>query len=577
MRTLESNSRHFFYYYELSTRNSQNGVMDQLGYVYDELNGHKRNNRLLQVTDAVDGTTLPDDIDSQPENNYSYDELGNLTANQQDHIASITWTPGGKIEKITRTTGAHSLPDLEFAYDAAGNRTMKLVKPRSNGTLLGESQWSYTFYVRDAQGNQLATYQQGGTNPLELGEFSLFGSDRLGTLTVDQTLSSIDFTQPVAYSLGHRQYELKNHLGNVLATVSGYKNTTTNTASLLTATDYYPFGSPMPGRVFENGYRFGFQGQEKDDEITGVFGSNLSFDFRIYDSRIGRFLSNDPLGKLYPWNSPYSFSENDVIRAIDLEGAEKYFITNFYNEFGEVTKTKIRTFHYNNKILDAGFKSNNTNEIAIIFHLNENDNTQRAPKQFSSDIVNYNVVFNDQIPSQRLIKDFGGFINGNDQKLFDEVEILEYSYSWHKPFSASRIEKGDKLIAYNLFKGGTNTFYDEKWVSGQVQNIVEYMKRNKNATITIKGHTGSSEGTDPEGIDTNYDISTSINGSNTFVIFEGKGYTATHGGLMDLRSATIKSLLVKRGIDSSRIKTERGQHFNKDSNRRVTIKILPFK
>ncbi|HAN00470.1 MAG TPA: hypothetical protein DCQ26_17900 [Marinilabiliales bacterium] len=345
MRTLESNSRHFFYYYELSTRNSQNGAMDQLGYVYDELNGHKRNNRLLQVTDAVDGATLPDDIDSQPENNYTYDELGNLTANQQDHIASITWTPGGKIEKITRTTGAHSLPDLEFAYDAAGNRTMKLVKPRSNGILVDESQWSYTFYVRDAQGNQLATYQQGGTNPMELGEFSLFGSDRLGTLTVDQTLNSIDFTQPVAYSLGHRQYELKNHLGNVLATVSGFKNTTTNTASLLTATDYYPFGSPMPGRVFDNGYRFGFNGKETDSEWSGQHGATYDYGFRIFDSRIAKFLSVDPLTKSYPWYTPYQFAGNTPIQALDLDGLEILDYRSMFH-LSDATALKVTDVYY---------------------------------------------------------------------------------------------------------------------------------------------------------------------------------------------------------------------------------------
>ncbi|MCK9208889.1 MAG: hypothetical protein M0P66_17395 [Salinivirgaceae bacterium] len=241
--------------------------MDQLGYVYDELNGHKRNNRLLQVTDAVDGSTLPDDLDSQPANNYSYDELGNLTANQQDHIANITWTPSGKIEKITRTTGTHSLPDLEFAYDAAGNRTMKLEKPRSNGAMLSESEWNYTWYVRDAHGNLLSTYQQDApTGELWLGEFSLIGSDRLGTLALNQPLGNISFTQPVAYSLSNRQYELKNHLGNVLATVSGYK-TPTGTG---TGTDYYPgvypdfFGSSiMPGRALATGTGSASRGRKK--------------------------------------------------------------------------------------------------------------------------------------------------------------------------------------------------------------------------------------------------------------------------------------------------------------------------
>ena len=45
---------------------------------------------------------------------------------------------------------------------------------------------------------------------------------------------------------------------------------------------------------------------------------------RIYDPRLGRFLSVDPLAKEYPWNSPYSFAENSPIQNIDLDGMEKF-------------------------------------------------------------------------------------------------------------------------------------------------------------------------------------------------------------------------------------------------------------
>ena len=77
-------------------------------------------------------------------------------------------------------------------------------------------------------------------------------------------------------------------------------------------------------KLCTGGYRFGFQGQEKDDEWTGQTGSHLAFKYRIHDARIGRFLSVDPLTMDYPWNSPYAFSENRVIDGIDLEGLEHY-------------------------------------------------------------------------------------------------------------------------------------------------------------------------------------------------------------------------------------------------------------
>ncbi|MEZ4826714.1 MAG: hypothetical protein R3C61_10545 [Bacteroidia bacterium] len=68
-------------------------------------------------------------------------------------------------------------------------------------------------------------------------------------------------------------------------------------------------------------YRFGFQNQETDPEIYGT-GNAVSYKYRVEDARLGRFLSVDPLSPEYPWNSPYAFSENRVMDAVELEGAE---------------------------------------------------------------------------------------------------------------------------------------------------------------------------------------------------------------------------------------------------------------
>ncbi|MFN5848875.1 MAG: RHS repeat-associated core domain-containing protein, partial [Chitinophagales bacterium] len=68
-------------------------------------------------------------------------------------------------------------------------------------------------------------------------------------------------------------------------------------------------------------YYFGFNGQEKDDEVYGE-GNAVSFKYRVHDARLGRFLSVDPLAHSYPWNSTYAFAENRVIDGIDLEGLE---------------------------------------------------------------------------------------------------------------------------------------------------------------------------------------------------------------------------------------------------------------
>jgi RHS repeat-associated protein len=105
-------------------------------------------------------------------------------------------------------------------------------------------------------------------------------------------------------------------------------NTPTDFVSLflpdvLAYNDYYPFGMLVPNRhESTDSYRYGFQGQEKDDEIKGDKGNSLNYTFRMHDPRAGRFLSLDPLAPQYPHNSPYAFSENRVIDGVELEGKE---------------------------------------------------------------------------------------------------------------------------------------------------------------------------------------------------------------------------------------------------------------
>jgi len=80
-------------------------------------------------------------------------------------------------------------------------------------------------------------------------------------------------------------------------------------------------GSVGSGYQYANkgGYRYGYQGYEKDNNIKGD-GNSLDFGARIYDPRLGRFLSLDPDMDLYPSWSPYSFAFNNPIRFVDKDG-----------------------------------------------------------------------------------------------------------------------------------------------------------------------------------------------------------------------------------------------------------------
>jgi RHS repeat-associated protein len=80
-----------------------------------------------------------------------------------------------------------------------------------------------------------------------------------------------------------------------------------------------------------SGYRYGFQGQEKDDEVKGA-GNSVNFKYRMHDPRLGRFLSIDPLSPLYPWYTPYQFAGNCPIRYVDVEGLEPATPKAFFGE-----------------------------------------------------------------------------------------------------------------------------------------------------------------------------------------------------------------------------------------------------
>jgi len=124
---------------------------------------------------------------------------------------------------------------------------------------------------------------------------------------------------------------MSNHLGNVLVTISDRRKAVCNNedstlgynAVVLTATDYYAFGSVMVGREYvadtTDNYRFGFNGKEKTDEIYGD-GNGVDFGARIYDPRLGRWMSVDPLAGKFPDASPYNFANNNPLYFIDPNG-----------------------------------------------------------------------------------------------------------------------------------------------------------------------------------------------------------------------------------------------------------------
>lgn len=149
-----------------------------------------------------------------------------------------------------------------------------------------------------------------------------------------------------------KEFELKDHLGNVRVVVSDVKlngdpdngssgwvvspasGAAPFKADILAYNNYYPFGMLQPQRHYATeGHRYGFNGKEMDNEVreeatTGTSGTGNHYDygFRVYDPRIAKFLSVDPLAPEYPMLTTYQFASNSPIWAIDLDGLEAFII-----------------------------------------------------------------------------------------------------------------------------------------------------------------------------------------------------------------------------------------------------------
>jgi RHS repeat-associated protein len=116
----------------------------------------------------------------------------------------------------------------------------------------------------------------------------------------------------------------------------------TDWVCLQNVTDYSPFGGALDGRTMQGaGYRYGFNGMEKDDEVKGI-GNSYDFGARINDPRIGRWISVDPLASKFPMLTPYQFSSNNPVLNVDLDGLEgvSYRVVKKDELTGEVTAIK---------------------------------------------------------------------------------------------------------------------------------------------------------------------------------------------------------------------------------------------
>ncbi len=129
---------------------------------------------------------------------YEYDDIGRLTKETiEGQPRYIDYNAASLVAGVYSDEDL-LIPITIYTYDDRGFRLSKTTHD-SEGVLL-----TRTWYIRDAQGAMLATYEQNGSDPVKPVEMPVYGANRVGLYKPD---------------FGMTFHEISDHLGNVRAVI----------------------------------------------------------------------------------------------------------------------------------------------------------------------------------------------------------------------------------------------------------------------------------------------------------------------------------------------------------------------
>jgi RHS repeat-associated protein len=306
---------------------STGGTALNLAYSYTAT-GHTTNNgEIMSITNNVDtGRTQ----------NLTYDDLSRIsTANSQATSGGDCWGQSFTIDNVANLTGiavtqcsANMLTaavngnnqfTTGYTYDAAGNLTgdgLYTYAYNAENEITSANSVTYTY-----DGNRMRVKKTGGT---------LYWRDVAGNVIAETDLSGNNVNEYVFFagrravrrkSTGDTYYYQVDQVGSVRA-ITG------STGTVCYDTDYSPYGQEF-SHTNTCAQNYKFTGYERDSETGLDYAMN-----RYYNSRIGRFMSSDPMGLAsanfgnpqsmnryaYVQNNPLSFSDPNGLYCVWDDG-----------------------------------------------------------------------------------------------------------------------------------------------------------------------------------------------------------------------------------------------------------------
>ena len=312
-------------------------------------------NRLLSANHHTHNGFAWVNTNNYSESNITYDFNGNIkTYTRRGLTAPATY---GIIDQLTYTYGDAVRPDRLTNMAEAGSATKGFIFTSGaaacqydlNGNLTQDNHkalsLTYNYlnlpnYVVNPGGAEISiTYTADGEKLTKLSTAGtrnyITGIEYLGA-NLEAIYHGEGRCTPNGTSAFYYEYTIKDHLGNARINFRANGTAVTFQQEL----HYYPFGMLMEGigtaPVTNNGYKY--NGKELNEDL----GLNLSdYGARWYDAAVGRWWSIDPMGDVFPSESPYVYAGNSPVTHVDIGGYLKYPVgseSELSSKFPEFTK-----------------------------------------------------------------------------------------------------------------------------------------------------------------------------------------------------------------------------------------------
>ena len=235
---------------------------------------------------------------------YIYDDQGNMIRQEEiasGNIRTFEWNYRNRLVAVIDETAGVETQRVEYVYDVMGRRIAKTVD--ADGA--GSDEAITTHFVYDRDNVSLEFVGQNATPTQRY----LYGPQ------VDQVLAQED-------NSGQTLWLLSDHLGTV-------KDLVDATGNILNHRTYDSYGNLIAQSNAEVSSRYGFTGREFDGE-AGIH----YYRARYYNSEIGQFISQDPIGFDGGDSNLYRYVNNSPIDSIDPSGLATFIVPGGGGEFG---------------------------------------------------------------------------------------------------------------------------------------------------------------------------------------------------------------------------------------------------